>query len=134
TVNELIERYRHEVLPHKRKTTIPTQRLQLQWWQNAIGDYTLADVTPALLVTYRNTLATEDHANSTVNRYFAVLSHAFTVAVNEWQWCMDNPVRKIRKMRESQGRTRYLSDEERKALLDACQKSRNPYLYTVVHR
>src|SRR2546428_7803400 len=131
TVKELIERYQHEVLPHKRRSTIPTQRLQLPWWQQEIGDYTLADITPALLVTYRNTLA-EDHANATVNRYFAVLSHAFTVAVNEWQWCMDNPVRKIRKTREAQGRTRYLSDVERKALLEACQNSRNPYLYTVV--
>jgi integrase len=131
TVKELIERYRHEVLPNKRASTIPTQRLQLQWWQQEIGDYTLADVTPALLVTYRNTLAA-DHANATVNRYFAALSHVFTVAVNEWQWCMDNPVRNIRKTREAQGRTRYLSDDERKALLEACQKSRNPYLYTIV--
>ena len=31
TVKEMIERYRHEVLPHKRASTIPTQRLQLQW-------------------------------------------------------------------------------------------------------
>ena len=67
-----------------------------------------------------------------VNRYFAVLSHAFTVALNEWQWCMDNLVRKLRKTREAQGRTRYLSDEELKALLEACQNSRNPYLYTIV--
>jgi integrase len=131
TVKEMIERYQHEVLPHKRRSTIPTQKLQLQWWQQEIGDYTLADITPALLVTYRNTLA-DGRANATVNRYFAVLSHVFTVAVNEWQWCIDNPVRKIRKSREAQGRTRYLSDEERKVLLEACQKSRNPYLYTVV--
>ena len=96
----------------------------------AVGLYPYS-VTPALLVTYRNILA-EGHANATVNRYFAVLSHAFTVAINEWQWSNDNPARRIRKSRESQGRTRYLSEDERKALLEACQKSRNPYLYTVV--
>jgi len=72
TVKELIERYQREVLPHKRASTIPTQRLQLQWWQQEIGAYTLADITPVLLVTYRNTLA-EDHANATVNRYFEQL-------------------------------------------------------------
>ena len=83
------------------------------------------------MVTYRNTLA-EDHANATVNRYFAALSHAFTVAVSEWQWCTDDPVHRIRKTRETQGRTRYLSETERRDLLAACQKSRNPYLYTVV--
>src|SRR5262245_13942454 len=85
TVKDMIERYQHEVLPHKRRSIIPTQKLQLQWWQQEIGDYTLADITPALLVTYRNTLA-DGRANATVNRYFAVLSDVFTVAINEWQW------------------------------------------------
>jgi hypothetical protein len=67
-VKELIERYQREVLPHKHQSTIPAQQLQLQWWQQERGDYTLANISPALLVTYRNTLA-EGHANATVNRY-----------------------------------------------------------------
>jgi hypothetical protein len=33
----------------------------------------------------------------------AALSHAYTVAVREWQWCEDNPVRKISKLREPSG-------------------------------
>jgi integrase len=65
-------------------------------------------------------------------RYLAVLSQAFTMAVREWLWCDDNPVRKITKPKEPRGRVRYLSDEERQHLLNACQESRNPYLYTVV--
>ena len=43
-----------------------------------------------------------------------------------------NPVRKITKPREPRGRVRFLSDEERHQLLEACQASRNPYLYTIV--
>jgi len=35
-------------------------------------------------------------------------------------------------MKEPRGRVRYLSDEERTALLEACQKSSNPCLYIVV--
>jgi hypothetical protein len=94
TLTDVITRYRREVLPHKRRSTIPDQVRQLRWWQTHLGHYLLADVTPALIVEYRNILA-QGRANGTINRYLAVLSHAFTMAVREWQWCEDNPVRKV---------------------------------------
>jgi len=131
TITDLIDRYRREVLPHKKPSTIPTQTLHLHWWQNHIGHYLLAEITPALVVEHRNIL-THGRANATVNRYLAVLSHAFTVAVKEWQWCDDNPVRKISKPKEPRGRVRFLSDDERECLLNACKVSRCPYLYTIV--
>src|SRR5262249_21977397 len=70
--------------------------------------------------------------NGTVNRYLAVLSHAFTIAVREWQWCADNPVRKVSKSKEPRGRVRFLSEDERQRLLESCQVSRNSSLYTLV--
>jgi len=93
------------------------------------------DITPAVLAEYREKLAQGEgnpRSSATQVRYLAALSHAFTVAVREWQWCEDNPVRKVSKPREPRGRVRFLSDAERQRLLDACQTSRNPYLYTVV--
>jgi integrase len=69
---------------------------------------------------------------ATVKRYLAVLSHAFTVAIKEWGWVDDNPVLKVSKPTEPRGRVRFLSDEERGALLDACRESTNPWLYTAV--
>src|SRR5262245_42749796 len=131
TLTDLIDRYRREVLPDKRPSTIPDQVRQLHWWQTHLGHYLLADVTPALVVKHR-TILTQGRANGTVNRYLAVLSHAFTMAVKEWQWCEDNPVRKVSKPKEPRGRIRFLSDEERQRLLESCKASRNSYLYTVV--
>jgi len=61
-------------------------------------------------------------ANSTVNRYLAALSHAFTIAVGEWTWVDDSPMRKVRKPKEPRGRVRFLSDDERQRLLDACRE------------
>jgi integrase len=95
-----------------------------------LGHYLLADITPALVVKHRNIL-TQGRANGTVNRYLAVLSHAFTVAVKEWQWCADNPVRKVSKSKEPRGRVRFLADDERERLLAACQTSRNKHLYAI---
>jgi integrase len=131
TLTDLIERYSREVLPHKRASTVPDQARQLRWWQTHLGHYLLADITPALVSEHRNIL-TQGRANATVVRYLAVLSHAFTIAVREWQWCADNPVRKITKPKEPRGRVRFLSEDERQRLLGACQISRNSSLYTIV--
>lgn len=132
TLAELIDRYLSDVLPHKRDSTARDQMRQLRWWKVRLGHYALADLTPALIAECRDKLARGNRANATVNRYLSVLSHALTMAVREWQWCDDNPVRKVTKPKEPRGRVRYLSDEERERLLVACQTSRNPYLHTVV--
>ncbi len=68
----------------------------------------------------------------TVLRYLAALSHAFTLAVKEWGWLDDSPMRRVTKPKEPRGRGRFLSDEERERLLDACRTSDNPYIYPVV--
>ena len=62
-------------------------------------------------------------AGGTVNRYLATLSHVFTVAMKDWNLLDRNPVRGISKAKESRGRVRFLSDEERIALLEACRAS-----------
>ena len=93
TLADLLDRYICEVLPQKRASTMPDQARQLRWWKSQHGPSLLAEVTPAIIVRYRNTL-TYGRANGTGNRYLAVLSHAFTVVVKEWQRCEDNPVRK----------------------------------------
>jgi integrase len=41
-------------------------------------------------------------------------------------------MRKVSKPKEPRGRVRFLSDEERQCLLDACKVSRSAYLYTIV--
>jgi integrase len=135
TLADLIDRYIREILPHKGHSSIYMQTLQLTWWKAQLGHCVLADLTPALIAEYRDKIALGNEtprANSTVNRYLAALSHAFTVAVKEWGWLDDSPMRKVRKPKEPRGRVRYLSDDERQRLLAECKASRNPHLYTVV--
>ncbi len=62
----------------------------------------------------------------------AALSHAFTIAVNEWQWLEDSPMRKVKKPKESRGRVRFLDDDERARLLQTCKESSNEWLYMCV--
>jgi integrase len=69
---------------------------------------------------------------ATQRRYFAVLSHLFTVCKKEWKWCDDNPVVDVSKPKEPEGRVRFLSEAERANLLGACQESQNPVLLDIV--
>jgi len=137
TAGEMIDRYKKIVLPSKGYQEY-NQGLQFDWWKDRIGEYTLAECTPALISECRDELLEKKthlkkkRSPATINRYLAALSHCFTIAVNEWGWLDDSPMRKVRKLKESRGRIRFLSDDERKQLLEACQKSGNPYLYTIV--
>jgi hypothetical protein len=56
----------------------------------------------------------KNRAPATVVCYLAALSHLFTIAVNEWGWLEDNPMRKVTKPKEPRGRVRFLSEDERR--------------------
>jgi len=110
----------------------------LSWWKGEIGVYLLSDVSRALIIEQRDKLLNtkgrnvERRKNSTVNRYTTALGNAFTVAMNEWEWIHENPMRKISKLSEPRGRVRFLDDEERERLLEACQASTNLQLHMLV--
>ena len=131
-----MDRYKSEVLSEKRAKG---QSGQLIWWKDQLGEHKLKDLTPSLVSGLKDKLIKDQsertgrsRTSATVNRYLALLSHAFTVAVREWQWMAVNPLRQISKFKEAQGRTRFLSDEEREGLLAACKSSESVYLFTIV--
>ena len=137
TLADLIDRYIKDVLPTKPKSE-RRQRQNLEWWRGKLGAYVLADITPALIVQCRDELLTgqtirnKQRSPATVVRYLAALSHAFTIAVNEWQWIDDSPMRKVKKPIEPRGRVKFLDDDERATLLKFCHESPNKTLYTCV--
>lgn len=137
TLADLVDRYIEEVIPLKPKNGANTEH-QLLWWKAKLGPYLLANVNAPLIVQYRNELqTTHTHRGtpmspSTVVRYLAALSHAFTIAVKDWGWVDDSPLRKVTKPKQPRGRERFLSDDERGRLLAACKASSSTFLHTVV--
>ncbi len=91
TLSDLVNRYIRDVLPKKPKS-YRKQSAQLKWWQDQIGDYFLSDIAPSLIVEYRDNLARgitiqgEQRSPSTLVRYLAAVSHAFSLAVRDWGW------------------------------------------------
>ena len=137
TLGELVDRYIENVIPTKLKSSA-ARTTQLLWWKSQLGHSLLSDISPALIAEQRDKLLKGTtfkgtiRSPSTVVRYLAALSHALTVATKEWGWLDDSPMRKVTKPTEPRGRVRFLDDNERVALLQACKDSTNPYLYIVV--
>lgn len=137
TVAALVDRYlaqlARDASPHLDK-----RKQQLAIWKAEIGSYALVHVTPALIAQTRDRLLAEKirgdklRSPATVNRYLAALSKAFTIAVKEWHWLEDNPLRRVSKKQEAAGRVRFLDDKERERLLAACRASPLPELHLIV--
>lgn len=137
TVADMIDRFQeNEMDAYPKMKRIMTGHLK--WWRQELGHLALIDLTPSEIVGARDRLArrgthqSERPAPGTVNRYLASLSIVATKASKEWGWLEDNPLRNVSKLREPKGRDRFLSDDERTALLSACMKSTNRELYTIV--
>jgi integrase len=150
SVGEAIDRYLKDEVSNKRDRVAPKSRLA--WWKAELGSVKLFEVSPALIVEKRDKLAkskyqrarptakrsTVDAADveryprspATVNRFLATLAHVFTIARREWHWLSHSPMAGVSKLPESRGRLRYLSDEERKALLS--ETAKDSTLHTLV--
>ena len=137
TLGEAIDRYIELVLPRKPKNASNVQQ-HLLWWNQKLGDYTLHSLKPNLIAEMRDLLVMEPsyrnktRSATTVVRYLSSLSHLFTVAINEWGWLNENPIRKIAKPKISNNRVRFLSDDERIRIMEGCKKSRCSVLYLIV--
>jgi integrase len=137
SLNDLIDRYIDNILIRKPKSVVK-QKPQLLWWKKQLGSYNLNEITTAMIIEARDKLAQlelgikRQRSASTINRYMAVLNHAFNIAIKEWEWLNISPMRNIKKFKEPRGRTRYLTDLERERLLDVCKKNLSHDLYIII--
>ena len=142
TFNDLADEYR----PHAKDA------VRLDFWREVFGPEQLDAITPARIAKERDKLLAEEtrifatpptgdaeqdakrprakRSGATVNRYLAALSVCLSYAVSELQWLERNPCKQTKKPKENTGRVRFLSDDEREALLAACRP--NPDLYLAV--
>ena len=137
TMSELLDRYQRDVIDKRSKNT-STLTQEIRWWREELGQYLIADITTAMIVECRGKLEEEVtcrgqvRSPATVNRYCSLLSNVFRIAIDEWEWLKESPMKGLKKRKESRGRTRFLSEDERHRLLLACQESKCSFLHTIV--
>lgn len=150
----LAKDYMKTVLPEFDEKERGTRTRQLAWWAQQFAGLALAEITADRISKARDALSAETftrakprkdaktgelippkaykRTGATVNRFIATLSHALSFAVKERRLLDRNPVADISRKKEPRGRTRFLTDAERSALLDSCAKSDWPALHTLV--
>lgn len=118
---------------------------RLAFWRGVFGPDSLDALTPSRIAKERDKLlagttskrdfvtgAMLKRTGATVNRYLAALSSCLSYGVKELQWLERNPMERIRRPAENKGRVRFLSDDERVRLLDACRSHADLYLAVVL--
>jgi integrase len=135
TLNNLID----EALP---RLTNPTAAV-FAYWREHLGDVRLDKITPEQIALHRDRLLGQDcrghgHKNSkprasaTVRNYLIELGRLFALAVKELRLMETNPCTRVTKPKASTEVVRFLSDDERAALLEACKASDSADLYPFV--
>lgn len=150
----LAKDYSETVLPEFDETARHAREQHLKWFSVRFAGMSLAEITPDQISLARDALSAEPYARgkprrdpktgeviepkqykrtgATINRYLAALSHCLSFGVKERRVIDRNPISDIARKREPRGRTRFLSDDERNSLLNACAASKWPALRTLV--
>ena len=127
TFNTLVEMY----LSNEYLGTKPQmQRSRLRHWLNHMGEMPINDIDKDDIAAGLDKLPKE-LSNATINKYKKLVSVVFNYGIRELSMT-ENPTRYIRSLPEKKGRTRYLSDNERKRLFGACRASNWEILYLLV--
>ena len=136
TLAELIDRYTQDILPSIKSAD--DVLCHLNWWKLKLGKFTLNHVSSDLISKHRRELLDEvlpkskKRTGGTVNRYLASLSAVLSHGVKECEWLSSNPMSRVKKLKEAEGRNRTLSPDECSRLLAACAKSANKLLLPFV--
>jgi len=102
----------------------------------------LADISPFGLERYKAARLQEikqgrgdgrEPTGRAVNGELAVLRRLYNVMIEWGKFTADNPVRKVKRLREREGRTRWLTLEEIEQLLAACNPHVRPAVLTTLH-
>jgi len=113
----------------------PVTRYQYQLLEQRFvrqtGVRLVADVTPEVIRQWKSRLTRELRTGS-VTRYMKMLRAVLRVAVDELEWLPAHPMARVRMPAVPEGRVRFLTPEERVALLTACLASPHPSLYDIV--
>jgi integrase len=123
TFKEMMERYMTE---HSARNKAPkSQRRDKSLRDHLVsyfGELTLAEITPSLISDYKNKRREEGASPRTLNYELALMSHSFNLAIREWEWMRENPVKKVSREKVHNQIDRWLTLEEEIRLLASSPK------------
>ena len=129
TVGDLVD-YFEANIASKRYSKPEQYTVMYNWWKNKIGHILLSELDSPILEKCRNLLAAESpdkpykghthKSNSTVRKYMFALSAVLRYGVRSLKVLDRNPMADVDKPKKPKGVVRFLSDEEKETLIEAC--------------
>lgn len=117
TLGELLVRYADDVSPSKRGAAWEIKRINAMR-RDEITDVKLNGLRAEHFAAWRDRRL-RVVAVGTVLREWNLLRHAINVAINEWGWLKDNPIKGVKRPAQPLPRDRLISDDELERLLYA---------------
>jgi integrase len=120
TFSEAAVCYRDTHSIHKKIVRSETYRLNIlikRW-----GDLSIEEVNKAAILELRDDLLKMGRSGETINHYFNTISKLFQMLNDEWDLDITNPIKGIKRMPPSQGRTKRIEKQVEGVLLNCCEK------------
>ena len=118
---------RRQHLKSRRSDNLSTQTL-LRFFKGK----PLSTINPSDIEDYISFRRTEGVSNATINRELACLKKMYNLAI-DWEDATKNPVLRVKLLKEPPGRTRFLSIEEAKKLIESCANHLRPIVITALN-
>jgi integrase len=115
---------------HKKIVRCETSRLNIlikRW-----GNMPITQVDKSAVLTLRDDLLKLGRSGETINHYFNTLSKLFQMLNDEWDMQIANPIKGIKRMPASQGRTKRVNAELELLLLSGCDQLSLPLLRSII--
>ena len=113
TLRELLDKYLEE---HSARNKALSSHIRDKSLANHLiryfGDFMLTDISPREVSRYKSGRRGEGAAPNTVNNELRLLSHAYNLALREWEWVDSNPVSRVSKEKVNNHVERWLTYEE----------------------
>ena len=103
---------------HKKIVRCETSRLKIliERW----GDIPVEQINKAAILELRDDLLSLGRSGETINHYFNTLSKLFQMLVGDWDLVIANPIKGIKRMPPSQGRSKRVTSDIEKILINSC--------------
>jgi len=115
---------------HKRIVKSETYRLQIliRRWQ----DLPVVQIDKPAVLALRDEMLNKGRSGETINHYFNTISKLFQMLNDEWDLGIANPIKGIKRMSPSQGRTKRVNLELESLLLSGCDQLALPLLRSII--
>jgi integrase len=115
---------------HKRIVKCETSRLNIliQRW----GSLPVFKVDKSSVIALRDDLLKMGRSGETINHYFNTISKLYQMLNDEWDLDIANPIKGIKRMPPSQGRTKRVNVELESLLMSCCEHLSLPLLRLII--